>query len=446
MRIAKLISMRAGWPLAIFASLVVGDYSLLAQEPSIGSPDVSKADLRALDAAAQRQKAASAHGHDVSREDLRVLDAAARRQNAAAAPGKAVSMAEVQKGIPAVPLTRPGSQPAAPTQARQQQLIKTAIESVASEHKPGTASYAQAVDFRLLQLKLENFPDVKAARPAMPRLPGTIDPGSIYNSVQWRRNRDRQLQQLASPSGGGLRVVGGETAGINEFLDCVAICQETTGTSFASGTLIGKNVVLTAGHVAVDSRASFVYFGPDANSSNPGQAPRLAVVHRLVHPQYDPNTHFNDVGLLILEKSVESVAPRSLAARPEIDGASSLEIVGFGYTTVTMQNLGVKTKIGISIASRPNATPQETARDEALYGFHVRQEIVAGAFGHDSCQGDSGGPAYIQVGTTYKLAGVTSRSTANSRQDCGDGGVYERVDAYAEWIIGTAKVNGGILP
>ena len=85
-------------------------------------------------------------------------------------------------------------------------------------------------------------------------------------------------------------------------------------------------------------------------------------------------------------------------------------------------------------------------RDEALYRFNHLLEIVAGGNGYDSCKGDSGGPAYVSIGTSYKLAGVTSRSTENSGQACGDGGVYTRVDAYADWIVGTAKANGGILP
>jgi endonuclease G len=52
----------------------------------------------------------------------------------------------------------------------------------------------------------------------------------------------------------------------------------------------------------------------------------------------------------------------------------------------------------------------------------------------DTCTGDSGGPIYIRDGQDWLLAGATSRATKGSVNNCGDGGVYVRVDRYLDWI------------
>lgn len=58
---------------------------------------------------------------------------------------------------------------------------------------------------------------------------------------------------------------------------------------------------------------------------------------------------------------------------------------------------------------------------------------------------DSGGPAYVLKDGEWLLAGATSRATSNSVLNCGDGGIYARVDQYQKWIVETAKANGGKL-
>lgn len=57
-----------------------------------------------------------------------------------------------------------------------------------------------------------------------------------------------------------------------------------------------------------------------------------------------------------------------------------------------------------------------------------------------SRKGDSGGPFFVQhANRRWLLAGVTSRGTDLALAMCGDGGLYVRVDAYAQWIGAALK-------
>jgi secreted trypsin-like serine protease len=73
----------------------------------------------------------------------------------------------------------------------------------------------------------------------------------------------------------------------------------------------------------------------------------------------------------------------------------------------------------------------------------VGLELVAGRplLARDSCTGDSGGPFYVQDGANWLLAAATSRATDSSMSNCGDGGVYVRVDRYRSWIDSIAGVT-----
>jgi secreted trypsin-like serine protease len=83
--------------------------------------------------------------------------------------------------------------------------------------------------------------------------------------------------------------------------------------------------------------------------------------------------------------------------------------------------------------------------DAALYRCHAGLEFVAGKplLAKDSCTGDSGGPFYVEGPEGWLLAGTTSRATNASPNDCGDGGIYVRVEHYLTWI---RQIPGIALP
>jgi secreted trypsin-like serine protease len=256
----------------------------------------------------------------------------------------------------------------------------------------------------------------------------------IYKDPRYLAN----ARALARRTLGGDRVIGGKVVPEGDFLDCVAVGNDTVWG--CSGTLIAPNLVLTAGH-CVDY-ATRVYFGNDVN-----QAGKVVNVKEgIQHPEYLHGKN-NDLTALLLEETVTTVAPRKLASKKLIDNATDGRVVGFGAVDPGgFFGYGVKRFVDVPIASN-NCRGSALGHDDSLsYGCDPGLEIVAGRplLERDGCKGDSGGPFYIiDEQGQWLLAGATSRSTKSAMHTCGDGGIYPRMDRYRAWI---ASIPGVELP
>jgi secreted trypsin-like serine protease len=244
--------------------------------------------------------------------------------------------------------------------------------------------------------------------------------------------------ELARRTAGGLRVIGGKLVPAGQFLDCVAVGSDTEWG--CTGTLIAPNVVVTAGHCA--NFATRVYFGNDV--SKPGRI--VGVVKRLQHPDYYKVKH-NDLMVLLLAEDVTDVAARRLASKSILDKATDGRVVGFGNTDPGgMFGYGKKRYVDVPIASTACRGQVDGRDDKVLYGCDAGLELVAGRplLEQDSCNGDSGGPFYVQgPNKAWLLGGATSRATEGAMHNCGDGGIYVRLDRYRAWIDG---IQGVALP
>jgi len=230
------------------------------------------------------------------------------------------------------------------------------------------------------------------------------------------------------------RIVGGSTVEGKEFDDCVAVGDDDD--FGCTGTLIAPNVVLTAGHCEALHTRVFV------GNSLTKKGREFKVSKHVRHEKFDEELR-NDLMILILEKKVTGVKPRPLASKAVIDAAVTARVVGFGTTDVNAtQGFGLKRKTDVPIVSQGCRGKVKGKTDASVYGCHPNREIVAGKplLLHDTCKGDSGGPFFVQDSMgRWLLAGVTSRGTDQALTMCGDGGLYVRVDAYANWIAATIK-------
>ena len=267
---------------------------------------------------------------------------------------------------------------------------------------------------------------VAGARSVIPIAPAATAVRSfkIFEDPRYLAN----ARALAQRSQGRTRVIGGARVPATEFLDCVAVGNDSQWG--CTGTLIAPKVVLTAGHCA--DFATRIFVGSDV--TQPGNI--VKVKRRVRHPQYHQGKR-NDLMVLILEQKVEGVAPRRFARKAKIDAASDGRVMGFGNTDATGSfGYGQKRFVDVPIAS-PDCRGQIGGEDDNVtYGCDVGLELVAGRplLARDSCTGDSGGPFYAQDGNQWLLAAATSRATDSSMSNCGDGGVYVRVDRYRAWI------------
>lgn len=260
---------------------------------------------------------------------------------------------------------------------------------------------------------------------------------------------DAGLAPILGPPSRITRIVGygAREAADGELADCVCVGRRVGGVDeyCCTGMLVGKNVVVTAGHCFFCSGAgadgtAVVFVGNDVSGS--GQT-YTGKIHR--HPGYGQGGLNNDLAVIVLDENVSGVRPCPIADTAEIDQATFVRAAGFGNSDFdSTMGFGVKRLVDVPVASIScNGT-----NDPANLGCDEGLELVAGfvGLGPDSCNGDSGGPVYVLVGDdardpeAWAVAGATSRATASATRPCGDGGIYVRLDKYLDFI---KNVPGG---
>jgi endonuclease G len=213
-------------------------------------------------------------------------------------------------------------------------------------------------------------------------------------------------------------IVGGQLT--SDFPDCCAVGNDQG--FFCTGTLIARNLVVTAGHCTNSTRVFLK--GSDIRVPDEGEVIRVS--RKVLHPDAD-------LQVLVLESN-STVTPRHVARGAQVGQPAKALLVGFGTTNLAGNiGYGRKRKVEVPIVSLECGT----GSDEQKFGCRRGTELVAGHRGllRDSCKGDSGGPLYVRGSSnTFHLLGVTSRGIINTVNVCGDGGIYVRVDKFLDWI------------
>ncbi|MCB0279587.1 MAG: trypsin-like serine protease [Calditrichaeota bacterium] len=205
-----------------------------------------------------------------------------------------------------------------------------------------------------------------------------------------------------------------------------AVCK--VGVRGGDGTLIAPQWVITAGHVAEgmqrrEGKNLSVYFN--------GEAIRVRDV--FIHPDFQPLTGV-DLGLLLLEKPVQSIEPIGLYSKRDESG-KQIVIVGHGDT---------KSGLGgdwLSDGKRRAATNlvDETSQRHLIFDFD--QGADATELEGTAGRGDSGGPAIITMNGKNYLAGISSAGLPGQNGPGSYGSVehYTRVSSYIDWIRSTMQ-------
>lgn len=197
-----------------------------------------------------------------------------------------------------------------------------------------------------------------------------------------------------------------------------------------TGTLIAKNLVLTAAHCETKGEAMYVAFGLEVSEDNLNQVERHQVTNYRLIPGHEkamgsPNENWKD--LMIVE--FEGEAPAGYTPAKFLDDDSVLQ----NGTMVTFAGYGVTN----GHSQKGDGTLRKTQSPIKDTKFSDT-EIQTDERRTGTCNIDSGGPAFVQVNGELLYWGVTSRGAANCNKD----GVYTRINAYRDWVDGVMKDLG----
>ena len=230
---------------------------------------------------------------------------------------------------------------------------------------------------------------------------------------------------LAAPA--HAQVVGGKLVKPGDWPDVVAVLTEDGG--LCSGTLIGADLVLTAGHCIGGHPVEVIVGSVDL--AQPG-GQRRAVKWSKAYPNWESRY---DVGVVMLEHPV-FVKQRAIAdncasgKRNRLVAGTRVDVVGFGLTTKTATDNNTQLHAATIEVVDGLCEHDETCKASIAPGG----EFTAGGHGADACFGDSGGPIYIATSHGPALIGVVSRGLASWGDPCGEGGVFVRADKVAAWV------------
>jgi hypothetical protein len=222
-------------------------------------------------------------------------------------------------------------------------------------------------------------------------------------------------------------IYGGIEVGPNEWNAVVAILA---GSSLCSGTVVAKNLVLTAGHCLANhggNQPLDVFFDRTLSAGNKVEAESFGV-----HPDFCSGSGCRDdifdFGYVIVandftlpEGNPFSGFAVPIVSQEEWDEAirknTEVTLVGYGETEEESNDAGIGIKRSV-VTELTDVSPKGL-------------EFQAGGAGRDTCVGDSGGPAFVQLENgQWRFAGVTSRGSS----PCGTGGYYGAPYASLCWL------------
>ncbi|MGP0092751.1 MAG: trypsin-like serine protease [Xanthobacteraceae bacterium] len=289
----------------------------------------------------------------------------------------------------------------------------------------------------------QHFTGVAAAQPVgTSNLPVRSLPCTPVQTVR----RDTLAPATVIDCGPQKKITGGSVAVQEGYVLAIRYVRLSGEQELCSGTLIGPNHVLTAGHCGCGIPESYrVSVLPDVRNHDWTSDMGIVGAPYLFDPSVCSGVLWrgNDLAVLNLSASIKEIPvepviygyPPQLAwdLRQFTAPPNKLTAIGFGYTEASV--LGVRMEVGIPVLT-PDCADARYSGICSPFSEMILADIgrSTGSFGRDSCGGDSGGPVLLTLPQAPPnppltiIVAVTSRAVTSLPQNpllqCGGGGVY----------------------
>ncbi|KAJ3632602.1 hypothetical protein MTP99_009599 [Tenebrio molitor] len=230
----------------------------------------------------------------------------------------------------------------------------------------------------------------------------------------------------------GARIIGGQEAYAGQFPYAAAVYKSTpSGNFFCTGSLMNYQWILTAGQCVDGATLFTILLGTHKLSGDNSTVLKLATETYVLHPEYNPDTLENDIGLIKLRLRVTLTGNINQIYLPHNEITDSFVGTAYGWGQTSDSNSELADTLNYVTLSAVS-----DAECRLTYGSQIGQNMVCfeGNYNEGTCFGDSGSPVFIQLSRGYYVAMAIASFFSSNGCESTDPSGYTKVFPYNDWI------------